>query len=751
MASVVETKAVALRRGTHEENLAFTGVQGEVVADLGNADEKGNLGTDANATLRLHDGITKGGIPMAREDMLNVTTQCLAENRESIDDKNLAYADLSNITQAQNTQAREKIVFALKSAGLAAQADMEKELDNKVNVNTDNLNTKQLTSKIIHNGVEAGNDPLAYANTSNINTADLTNITYHDGTDGNKPLAYADLSNVDTTNITLPESERTDGIEITGPVIARADLSNVDTSYLTSTTRPEGMSGPILADNKLSNVDLVEAINNVSDTLNLQRTTEKDKIIEETSISNGHYPETNAVVQYVNKKISENGSGYANDTLTNIESWDSLTNNTNKPIMSRGINVISSANGFELYEEYDTGIYLIDDEKDWLAISVTEVSPTGAVSKDHLSIEKSLGTIDLTSQNPITISPVDGNDAKINLKSTSNNNGTYTYSIESVVDGGSGFTKQTAYAAKSTITGNLYKVVCNQLKALVTKIQVDNEEDGTGVITEAQCNYKNGFTVVGTSKTDVNATITSSKGTVAELAIFSDEDTQNKNGSAKLTKTDLTNLRGMTSDDQFAEMNSPWRVRHNEQFPSLSMSTLPEEQQYTLATNGAIWRILKKLFKATSVSVTANFIPNATYTEDPSNHYLMDDSGKLGNGNEFQVFPNDDYQFVVEHSNLQDRIFFHLSNTNKAINYSVAVITFNLDSTIDKNTVDVEITRTSDGRKVNYLFDTDNTAKALILDDSTYTVTKDGAIFKSGSLSISTGNQTITIDATPAE
>ena len=98
MASVVETKAVALRRGNHSENLAFTGVQGEVTADLG----KDNLGTDINTTVRLHNGITKGGIPMARADLLNVSSKVLAENRPLIDDSNLAYADLSNLEKSGN-------------------------------------------------------------------------------------------------------------------------------------------------------------------------------------------------------------------------------------------------------------------------------------------------------------------------------------------------------------------------------------------------------------------------------------------------------------------------------------------------------------------------------------------------------------------------------------------------------------------------------------------------------------------------
>lgn len=49
-----------LRRGTSAQNNAFTGAQGEVTVD-----------TDANA-LRLHDGLTIGGHPIARSDLANV-------------------------------------------------------------------------------------------------------------------------------------------------------------------------------------------------------------------------------------------------------------------------------------------------------------------------------------------------------------------------------------------------------------------------------------------------------------------------------------------------------------------------------------------------------------------------------------------------------------------------------------------------------------------------------------------------------
>ena len=78
MASIQETTSIQLRKGNTAENLAFTGAIAEVSADLG-AD---STGTDINTTLRLHNGVIPGGIPMARADLTNVTTKTLASSRD---------------------------------------------------------------------------------------------------------------------------------------------------------------------------------------------------------------------------------------------------------------------------------------------------------------------------------------------------------------------------------------------------------------------------------------------------------------------------------------------------------------------------------------------------------------------------------------------------------------------------------------------------------------------------------------------
>ena len=50
------SRAIQIRRGTADEHNDFTGLEGEVTYDT------------TNKTLRVHDGVTIGGITLARAD-----------------------------------------------------------------------------------------------------------------------------------------------------------------------------------------------------------------------------------------------------------------------------------------------------------------------------------------------------------------------------------------------------------------------------------------------------------------------------------------------------------------------------------------------------------------------------------------------------------------------------------------------------------------------------------------------------------
>lgn len=748
MASIVETKAVALRRGTHAENLAFTGVQGEVSADLGNKDENDNLGTDVNTTLRLHNGITKGGIPMARADMLNVTTELLAENRQIVNDKNLAYATLSNIEPTIDIVAQNKIVTTLGSYGIAIDSTIQSKLDDKVDLNTINLNTKQLASEEIHNGLQEGNYALAYANTSNINTANLTSPAYHDGIiEGNNPLAYADLSNVDTQEITLPETIRSE--RIIGPVIAKADMTNVNTTILTipESERDESnsttdMTGPALARRDLSNVP-PEILANIFDdvqTYGLENVSNKDSYIDESNYTVGHYPSTGAVIDYVDSKVGSVGGNYANTSLTNVRNWDVLYSTSGSPIYNRNATVVNSQDSFELNTSYDTNLYLVDDEKDTLWVQVTQVDGSGAISNGGISIRKNIGTVDLTNENPFIITSDTNVNATFTLTSTNNGNGTYTYSLNSITNAGSGFhtedsTHDGEYIVKSSVTQNTYKVICNALKIVPTELS-----ESTGAIVSAKCEPAYGFTAVGSTQTPVTTTITSASNKTATISIVSQE--YNRTGGAGLAKLDFTNLTGMTPTDQSEETNSPWRIRHNEDLPSLSLNNISNDQNYTIATNGAVWRALKTIFSYISTSFSSQFTSNSSYSSDPSTVSMLDGGSVIGTGNNYSLLPNHNYQFKVSYSNKDDIYNFTTGNigTSKTINYSVALVTFD----IDVADTTLTITRTLDsGVKTETISGTNKTV--LITNNCTYTISKSGYNDSTGSINVSSGDQTINI------
>lgn len=702
MASIVETKAVALRRGSHSENLAFTGVQGEVTVDLG---EK-NLGTDVNTTLRLHNGTTTGGIPMARADMLNVSTQVLAENRAIVDDKNLAYADLSNIEVTNNSTEKEKIVSILGSYGLATKS----ELSNKVDIDTGNLNTKYLTEETIHDGRD-GNLPLAYANTSNINTADLVNGSLHpySSTNGNKPLSYADLSNVNTTNITLSEAERTaEDVQVTGPVIAKADFSNTNTTLLADTlNRPQGMSGPVLATADLSNVD------------------------------------SGIIKGILASEIATMDDVFATTDLTNISNWDMLYKPSSEVTYFQNVTITDAGDGFQAGENYPTGIYLKDDTKHELLVEITSVDSLGTVT--GMTINDNVGTIDLTNENPFIITSETDANAIFTITSTDNQNGTYTYNIATIIDGGSGFHEEESsiytgiYVVKLQSTDETLPIVCDQLYLTPTAV----EEGG---IIEA-------VTYPQYTRTNINenATIPSDFGSSYNAMVHIQSSLYGT--AAGVAKVDLTNLTGMSLDDQENERNANWRIRHNENIPALTNITIPDEQNYTIATNGAVWRILKPVFNTPNVTLKTKFIPNNDHSTLPTltvidksnaddliiSEYAKNTSGECTT---YMIFPARDYEVTVSENSIEDT---HIINESQLgalynFNYSLAIITFNLN--VQQATL--EFTTEAEGvyKTVNV---NNGTYTGLFIKNVEWTAEAEGYNEQTGTIDISDGDQTITV------
>lgn len=743
MASLVETKAVSLRKGNHSENMAFTGVQGEVVVDLGYSDENGNLGTDVNTTLRLHNGITKSGIPMARADLLNVSSQLLAENREIINDKNLAYADLSNLESlsSEDTSSRNKILSTLSSYGLAIESEVQQRLDNKVNLNTDNLNTVYLTSEEIHDGQLNGNKPLAYADTSNINTRDLATPGYHnDSSIGNKPLAYSDFSASDTTNLTKSSESRP--ISMSGPILASNNCSNIDTTYLTvtSSSRPNTMSGPVLACADLSNVPaeswseqgIIEIITN-----GLEKTENKDNTIDPNNIQSTHYPRTQAVVDYINETLN-NPSKFANTSLTNISDWDSLFYSQESTIVKYTGSVISSTTGFSKGDVFVTNIALKDDSTGYTYIQVNSIDTDGCVQS--ISLKQTIGCKNLTSSDILYIESQNGSIAKFTINSAYIDDDVYTYEIDNIIDGGNGFELNKEYVVKNSETYKNLIVAYKPLKIIVSDVLMD------GSISSVNFEPQYGLTNIND-----NVTITSGN---SSAQIFVTNQLYNDNGGASALKNDLSNLKGMSNNDRDVEMDSPWRIRHNEDLPSLTETTIPSEQNYTIATNGSVWRALKTIQGSIfDVVFFTLFTPNTSYSTNPAHLHLTTNvlnvnfdvnpyaGGSEQNNNWYQLSSNKHYNLQILHGQLSDNYEFEWSNSSfMSLGYFIADITFNTnvqDATL-------KIIRQRDNVIRTFPI-TNRTITCLITADSSYEISATGYSSVYGLLNAADGNQTINV------
>jgi len=435
MASTVQTTAVALRRGTTSANDLFTGVQGELVVDLG-AD---GTGTDVNTTLRLHNAITTGGIPMARADMANVASKALATNRTALGEKNLAYADLSNIETASDAS---RIISILSGYGFAQENSIETLLVNYAKADMSNVNTANLaTAGTGHSGKNLG-----YADMSNVDTANLATGAGQTGKHSGKDLAYADLSNVDMSSITGN--------------FAAADLSNVTTASWNTIKIAQG----------------------------IESSTNKDTVIDANNIVQDHYPTTQAVVDYVG---SGGGGGdlstKMNVNFSNASTWDLLYSNDAAYYQYKTDGaIVDGGTGFIQGNDYYTGITLSDD-RTYLAVDVTAVDSSGNITSAKVSPE--FGATDLTSHNVLNVVNNQDGSANVTFTSTLVSTGLYRYSVSNittVVSGGFTTSSYEDQNGTSTVPVLFVKAVTVGAGGAITSYKFKPEEgstDITGTIT----------------------------------------------------------------------------------------------------------------------------------------------------------------------------------------------------------------------------------------------------------------------------
>lgn len=539
MAAEVITTAVSLRKGDTDSNRAFVGVLGEVTVDLGN-EANGVLGIDGNVTLRVHNGINQGGIPLARADTRNISTASLAENRDWFDDRNLAYADLSNIEETLDDEAIAKIVNTLSTYGIINTEQLNTELAKYALVDMSNV----LTSTLATGRGRGENGNLAYADTTNINTADLTSNIIHDGTEeGNLPLAYANASNIDTTNLTLSEE-----------------------------TRPNAMSGPTLARNDLVNISKEawqSTLFNPENELFLEQTTNKDYEIPEdyNDIVPGNYPTSNAVYNYVDTTLQKRNYLYAN--IRNATSYLPLySNNEYTYIYEKNTPAITkNEETSQLYAVYslntNTGYNV------YINFIVTQVNEdTGFIEK--LDVYNPFGSVNLNG----TIFTIIRNEENVNeeLKVTLNS--------EKISYNDISYQKYTVRSISGQMTGEINKILNPIEKKSVTAY--------LGIrVTELNENKISNFEILPSVGNNFLTQNTFNLTENISISIKSESLNQNDIGGAGLAKTDLSNLLGMDQFDQAEEENTPWRIRHLESIPNITKTILTSEY-YNIANNGQV-------------------------------------------------------------------------------------------------------------------------------------------------------------------
>jgi len=594
MASIQETTAVSLRKGNTAENDAFTGILGEVVADLG----IDSTGVDINTTLRLHNGVTQGGIKLARADLTNVTSKALATSRNLYGDKNLAYADLSNIEELVDLDQQHAVRDYMHEYGLALNSQID-ELDlAKANVTMNNVDTASLATGEGQTGKHSGKN-LAYADASNINSKYLADAQYRSGDDGDKALAYADASNINTTGLTNSNHSG-------GPTLARADLTNVTNANF----------------------------KNKTDAVNTEYITNKiNQINPNSSSTSTEYPTTGAVIEYVANELNE--LDYMNPNLDNATSWEPLYANINTPYFydNTSTNFTATGSNFTttIVEDTNTLPALIPTNRILtgtelnLQLAVYGLSsedptrPQDSNKPNSVRLYPEFGTTNLPTQR-ITFINNAGSKATGTLVSTPHPNlsGVYHYAIGLSIDdivGPEGQAISTGWNANSST--NITEVPCykNINNITVTPVLVLQPSTvSSGHITEFEFNpavtnteitsavnitIGHPFTVT-TAKDPVTddkiPTATIQSGSVAKFNLLTTINTAIPEiGGAGLLKANLENLPGMTSTDIIENGSAAWFINKTKNVPDIAASTIDASEYERIATIGQVWECARRI------------------------------------------------------------------------------------------------------------------------------------------------------------
>lgn len=586
MASIIRTTAVSLRKGDSESNRAFTGILAELVADLG-AD---GTGTDVNTTLRLHNGVLQGGIPMCRADLLNISTSQLAIGRDKIGmagEKNLAYADLSNLEQLTDGAAIQNVRETLAGYGLAKKTYVDEELNKKANKDFSNIDTADLaTSGHGHSGKD-----LAYADTSNVNTADLTDATIHSGANGNKPLAYADASNIDTSNL----EDR----------LAKIDLTNVSgNSFETALFSTHNTQ------------------------LKIERTLNKTNADLHTITDASKYPTVPAVKNYVTYEIEN--AGYLKRDYSNTETYDLLYSNfgarnpqnsnynvlyaADKSDYSYPTGIVAGGSGFvqgKIYtDSNNTALDTSGAQTDTLKVKILAVDSDDLPTSAEFYQSKGKENIGSgTAQIKTGTSTVN-----ITYTSTDLGNGLYSYTITNV---------SPVSATGDFIVDSVIEVTPKI--ALTQLLWMKADTVSSGAITNYSFYPATGTLAIN----DGTYSFAPNGGTPAQVKLKAVYTAQ----GGQLTKTDLSNLLGMSEDDKLSEEGRPWRIKADESIPTIQVPEvdIPNSVTTTIATQGQVWELAYDAYQKTMGTAAGRetggaLTDVATYVKRTLDQYALSDT-----------------------------------------------------------------------------------------------------------------------------
>jgi len=641
MASIIQTTAISLRKGNTEANNEFTGLVGECVADLG----VDGTGTDPNTTLRLHNGVISGGIPMCRADLLNISTSQLAVGRDSIglaNEKNLAYADLSNIEITQDAGAISSIVSTLNSYGLATEEETDAKLELKANKNFSNVDTADLATGEGESGKHAGKN-LAYADGTNIDTNELASSSHTVGA----PLAKADTSNINTKDLTdgLIHNNTPNGNR---PLMYK-DLSNANGDDLYRT--------------------LFETYN---DTLKIERTTNKltsyfnpstGQPLDPSEITADNYPTATAVTAYTQWAI-ENGSFMQTD-LSNADSYLPLYSNNNValniPKDDQGHDeytvhpsnagpykyivgdqgIIANGQGFKkghLYTNFvDISLTTIYEgaanynQTERLKVFIEEVDANGIPTS--ITFWQTHGTTDISSYSPVTISDGIGHIVTIPFTVSANtpSAGIYKYNVGTIS------TTATTANFDTGVFDLDQDIQVNQMFWVLVEETDETAAEPVGEI--VKCSFR---PAVSAHYIDVSDPVIAAKfepvlvesgitGKPGASIDFLCKTYVSNIGGAGLAKTDLSNLLGMSDDEAEKAAGTPWRAVVYSEIPSVNDATIETKQYYELASNGAVHDALVDAYTRTMGQAAGRetggaLTDVATYVKRTLDQYALSDT-----------------------------------------------------------------------------------------------------------------------------